>query len=181
MHIGYKSCNEYITTLEILGNNNEYREGIVDRHYAKFKTDSCKVLSIVHKETEEEISEIINKCDNILYKIGETIIVHDYNSDINKVNEIQYFLSKKAAYYYNYNNGKTVYSWYSNGQLYYESIYEKNCHSYKEWHINGKMSCHYNYENDKRHGIFKKWDNDGVLLSETEYINDTINKKYKNH
>jgi hypothetical protein len=104
----YKSCGEYIVTLEklIFTNTNEDRK-VYDSRYAKYRADILNVVQIEHKITKKCIKEITNtsyKKNTVIYKVGETIEVTDFDTNSKKIctTGIHYFLSKEPAFYYSY-------------------------------------------------------------------------------
>ena len=98
---GYKKLmDNYIATLEILGNTNEDRV-VYDRSHAAFRTDSCKVLSIQHMFTGEFCttghSVMYFYSPKIVYNVGDVINV-ECTLDHNDGPGIHYFRSKEAAF-----------------------------------------------------------------------------------
>lgn len=91
----------------------------------------------------------------------------------------KHHLSHKA----HYKNGSLdglYQKWYSNGQIYKQSIYcDGLLHgSYQKWHANGQLSKQCNFTNGFLHGSYKKWFNDGRLKEEI-YYNNGVGKRIK--
>jgi hypothetical protein len=185
-HIGYKTCQNYIVTIEILGKTNEDRKDIYDKNYAEFRTSSCKVLSIIHKHTKNEINEIVgdNYRKTLLYKKNDIITVDDYDENINSTRApgIHYFLSYEPAYYYNTKypdfSDTTVRSeiykrWFENGVLF--NIIEINISdeekyiSEKTFYVNGAIDTEYIEKNEYKSR--KRFQPDGSVRKNNEKVN----------
>lgn len=177
-HIGYKSCDEYIVTLAILGDTNERRPDVINKNHAKFRTSRCKVISIKHKQNGEMLSYIINTEyaeTKLVYNVDEIISIKNYNNNITATctTGVHYFLSYESAYYCDniISNGVDK-KWYDNGQL--RCLYnylDGNLHGIqKGWHNNGKLEYEYNYAGGSFHGTQKRWNYNGDPGQECNYV-----------
>ena len=123
-HIGYKKCqNGRIAVLEILGKNNEEREDIVDKRFAKMRCSKARVIRIYDMHDPsieyEEAFGIYDK--SFRYAVGEIVEPkRDFCEDLEKVckSGIHYFLRKEPAYFWKYKpeNGLCAF-WHRNGEM----------------------------------------------------------------
>src|SRR4029078_8701441 len=105
----FKRCSEYIIFLKkplLKFQCNENRSGVIDKKYAKFRCNGLFVEDIIDCETLTHICKHNHKSAifDIVYEVGTFVKPDSYNPNIQKIctNGIHYFLSLKAAYYYEY-------------------------------------------------------------------------------
>lgn len=177
-HVGYKKCcDDRIVKLEILGENNEGRSGIVDRKYAKFRCEQVLVLDIYHSETKEKFQSATTYYDKYFeYTLLSVAKPHNYDTNIDKVcgEGIHYYLSEEAAIHHNIYMSCVVFetdtqftSYNDNGGISAEyNMLNGEIHGeYKSYYHNGQMCAKKMYVNGKLHGYFKRYrENDGTLI-----------------
>lgn len=132
-HIGYKKCKgDRIVKLRIEGINNEGRNGIVSARHAKYRCSQATVISITSWNRKYKYKRATNLgvffAKPLVYKVGETITIDDYDTDLDKVysNGIHYFLDRQTAvWYWNTPKGYTGLreQYRKNGQLFVKGEY----------------------------------------------------------
>jgi hypothetical protein len=134
----YKSCNNYIVSLEKLPDTKTNEERPVhDKNHAKFRADKLKVVKIEHKLNKTSINLITNssfKGKEKIYEVGKVVNVDDFNENIydTYASGIHYFLTSETAFAYEF----TIPSDYSGKISYWESDGMENSYTvYK----NGKV------------------------------------------
>ncbi len=181
-HIGYKRASGHLVTLEIIGQNNEGREGI-DRLRAKHRTARARVLSITDcgnelKTYEEATSDVDFYFD---YRVGrEAVPVQKYDPNVDRIcgSGIHYFLTKDLAIDYYpvttlgtgppYPNAtRVVQQWSDNGKTlelnlpFRNGLLHGECIDYKG--LTKRWQCF--FVNGKRQGSEKLWDHrNGKLI-----------------
>ena len=212
----YKSCGDYIVTMKKLPDTmtNESRKGIVDPLHAKFRADKLFVINIKHKKTDETINRIQNttfKDNQVWYEVSKEVSAPDYceNLDIVCAPGIHYFLSRKAAYYWECARDRDIngpyHAWYESGQPYMLHTYlaGKLHGPYQIWYSNGqlKLDCTYVdgeldgpqklwYDNGKPesegahisgewHGLYRMWYEDGQQVLECTYVAGKLHGPYQ--
>jgi len=158
----YKACRKSIVTLELLDDsiNNEKRDGVIDKNYAKFRCDKAKVISITEVKTGEKIEKDISIFHHKFeYKLGKIVKAFNFNFDLDIVcsEGIHYFKTKEAAlsWFYSYPDDGKI-SWYENGQKKFEGTYinEKKNGTWIKYYENGQKRREGTYINGKKYG---KW------------------------
>ena len=104
--IVYKSADRYVIYLQLsrYSITNMHRKNVINRHYAKFRTDEAKVIKIEDKINKTCITSIKSDHDkNFIYTVNDVIKIKDYDYDCNKVcgTGIHFFLTYKAAFHHN--------------------------------------------------------------------------------
>ncbi len=147
LHVGYKlagydtnapkhpwTClpiGNALVTMEVLGENNEHRDGVVDRNRAKFRCSEARVLSIetidegraIETATSFHYDDDGNK---LIYQAGETALPDRYYPNPNIVCEagIHYYLTKNALKYPPQGYSGPFPCFNDNGRLTRTSIYQ---------------------------------------------------------
>jgi antitoxin component YwqK of YwqJK toxin-antitoxin module len=104
-HIVYKSAQNTIVTLGLppFSKTNFDRSGVKDDKYACFRVKCADVLKIEDKQDGTSLTKITSDFNSdFIYKVGQRIVVNDYDEDIEKVagKGIHVFKSKEAALYH---------------------------------------------------------------------------------
>lgn len=145
-HIGYNKCKgNRIVKLEIQGENNENRRDVVDAKHAKYRCSQATVLSITswnEKETFTEATSLtIDQESELVYRVGETITIDDYDIDLNGIN---YYLDRLTAVQFfkidkKYTGLREMY--WSNGNLWQKIEYVNGEHNglYERYNLNGQL------------------------------------------
>lgn len=181
------SRHEYIITLEIdlndeSVNTNLNRDNVLDKRYAKFRTNKVYVTKIQHKTTKLEIDEICSHYDkNFIYKVGKIMIDDKYDENINIVmaSGIHFYLTEMPAYYCTNIrplNGIHI-EWYDNGILEIEASYANTMRNglTKTWFPNGQIMREVMYKDDKFDGKSKEWYISGQIKFDKDYKNNREN------
>jgi len=169
---GFKMLQgDLIATLEITGDTSEPCEDVVDRMYAKFRTNAAKVIFIQHAVTKQPC---------LMYKVGEEIQMESP--------EIYYFLSWDAAFSSNLNARRLLYSgplttYSNNGQRrelrnFIGGQLDGVCQT---WNGAGQLVIHANLHAGKHHGVYRSWYDNGQLKDDKEFHNGEpcgIHKKW---
>ena len=181
-HIGYKKCQGgRIVVLEILGKNNEEREGIVDKRFAEMRCSKARVIRIYDMHDPsiefEEAFGLYNKL--FRYAVGETVEPKEpFCEDLNKVCEegIHYFLREEPAYFWDHRPDNGMYEiWHENGQM----LMRCTCRNgkgnglYEEWHENGQIKQRCTFKNGKIDGLIELWHNNGQMCKRCTFKNGT--------
>ena len=184
----YKSCGNYIVTMKKQVDTicNESRAGVVDRMHAMFRADKLLVVSIIHKESGKTIDRIQNttyRHNQIWYEVSKVVSVDNYWSYLDRVcaTGIHYFLSREAAFYWNYRNkdGSNL-SWYDSGQKLEERTNIGPGRAIlKRWYTDGKKQLELNYINGKLHGLYQSWHMNGKKHEECNYVRDKLHGFYR--
>ena len=187
-HIGYKKCRGgRIVVLEICGNHNEEREGIVDKRFAKMRCSKARVIRIydMHDRSIEYKEAFGIRHKSFRYTVGEVVEpVNDFNKDLNKVcaSGIHYFLTEEPAYYMGYipKNG-TYKEWYENGQMHMKCTFKNGNEDglYEVWHSNGQMMNRCTCKNGKLDGLYEKWYSNGQIRTRCTFKNEKKDGLYE--
>ena len=184
--IGYKVAQttdekRVIITLDIPEDTytNMNRTDIVNKDTAKYRANKATVLSIEDENGNmyETATSCIHTDKQLTYKVGETVVVEDYDTNIENVcsSGIHYFLNKRVAELYNLpkiENG--LYQvWYDNGQKLMECTYinGKLEGLYQRWHNNGQKWVECTHVNDILEGLYIIWFANGQKQTEYTYVN----------
>jgi len=149
-HIGYKRASKgRIVVLEIRGQNNEDREGIVNKRFAKMRCSEALVKRIYDIRDEWIEYDKARSCHDydFVYRVGQIITPDSYDENPNKVcaNGIHYFLSEHAAR--NFFSKRTrlkkseyFVTYHNNGRMREECTLGARAHrSYKKWDAKGML------------------------------------------
>ena len=187
-HIGYKKCQDgRIVVLEILGEHNENRAGIVDERFAKMRCSMARVSDIYNMHNPElEYEEAFGIYDKTFrYTLGEVLEpVNEFDENLGKVcaSGIHYFLTKEPAYYWKYKPFYGLFkSWHSNGQMHARCTYKnrKEDGLYEVWNSNGQMTNRYFCKNGEYDGLYKEWNLNGRIWKRCTYKNGKLDGLYK--
>ncbi len=194
--IAYKSAGNYIITLGIphSAKTNMARSDIVDKNYAKFRTNCVDVLKIQLKTSSIDQNEPNEKLTclesvesdydkNFIYKIN-THIICNYDDNIEEVctSGIHFYTTFEAAFFHTISTIFPSYGpfilkrWNDNGAIRIEEHYlngEKHGTS-KCLNTNTKLVSENNYYHGKLHGECLVWYTMGSLRSKTCYENDEM-------
>ena len=181
MHLGYKKARDNkIIVLDIIGKNNENRNDIYDKKYAKMRCSMAKVIDI-HDMNNKEIkyeSAVGLYDDSMHYILGKIVIPDEYNEDENVIctNGIHYFLNYEPAYNFEFFSlSDTIFRfgikkgviklWFDNGRLRGIMTIDNYVLNGKTemWHMNGNISVSCNYVGGLRNGLFEKWYDNGMM------------------
>jgi hypothetical protein len=187
--ICYKSCDNYLLTLQKLHDTitNESRSDVSDSRYAKFRANKLKVIRIEDKDSGKQIDSVENSCyqqSKILYQINKTVVVPDYNLDLDVIctTGVHYFKDREVAWQWQKEivTGKKT-NWYANGQKMKEGTYinGKLEGNYTMWHDNGQKLSEYTYLNDVMNGSYNGWYENGQKSFECTYLNGNLAGLYK--
>ena len=191
--IGYKVAKadnkRVIVTLEIPEDalTNIKRKDIVDINTAKHRTNKAKVLSIEDEDGKNYSEAVSFNYDkkSLTYKINETILIDDYDNNIETVcgSGIHFFLTKRCAELYGLEkieNG-LYQSWYDNGQKSIECSYVNgNIEGlYQTWHENGQKWLECTYVNGNIEGLYQTWHENGKKWKECTFANNKIEGYYQ--
>ncbi len=190
--IAYKSAGDYIITLGIpnTAKTNMNRNSVVDKNYAKFRTNCADVLKIELKNPicefkDQTIDSIRSDHDkNFIYKLN-TQIKCKFDEDINEIctTGIHFYLSRESAYFHHYyiktfipkEGPYTCKSWYDNGEKWSEKQYlDGDITLQTEWYENGYKSLEINYKNDLKHGTSIYWYDNGKKSLYCNYLNGKL-------
>jgi hypothetical protein len=151
--------NDETITEKFKFKSNEMRENVYDKSFAKFRCNGgLLVIDIINTETNEHIKSHVNMfisssyAKYTSYEVGKIVFPDSFNDDIDSVcaSGIHYFLTLKAAYYYDhiekdgkclrfYNNGLKAAEWINVNGLY---------HGIRtDWYLNGKIKSEKEYKN----------------------------------
>jgi len=194
--------NRVLITLfiPVRAKTNIFRKNIINKLYAKYRTDLALVVSIVDDNYTQYIkarSAFYN--ETIIYKIG-SLIKSEFNPNINIVNGkgIHFFIDRNIALNYgrpileqkwihNYINTPNLYqSFYSNGSLKERIKYtlkdNKILNEHVEvWYENGYRKFIDNYILGKKNGISYDWYSNGQLKTSCSYIDNQKHGLEKNY
>ena len=189
LNIGYKKAsNGYIVKLEILGRNNEHREGIKPEHvpFAKYACSEARVLDIYHSRISIDppricVKEITSLTGNLVYKVGSIVKPDSYDPMFG--HGIHYFKSEEPAIMYglNVNNYTGKYkSYHNNGQLRVVCSYKdgKLDGEYASYYAHGTMAEHAFYKDGEHDGPFVDYHPNGQLASKGCYKQGQLDGKY---
>ena len=169
---------------------NHERKNIFNPIYAKYRTNSAKVINIIDengKEYNEAYTAFYEK--KIIYKLNE-IVKSEFDNNINVVcgTGIHFFLNKFVAYNYSrkmfeqkWNEPNLYQTFYNNGQIKerINYLYDESYGFIKKyvelWFENGKKWKVESYNHEYKNGPFSEWYKDGTLKYECYYINDNKN------
>jgi antitoxin component YwqK of YwqJK toxin-antitoxin module len=191
IHIGYKKCRDNkLVILEILGENNEERDGVSDKYYAKMRCSKAKVLWIFDMDDDtiqyDEAYGIYNP--KFRYEVGQIVEPDHFNPNLNTIcgGGIHYFLSSDGAYMYNLNPHSAKYTGqYENrnntgnllGRI---NLIDGKRHGFQEiYYLNGQLKTREEYEHGKLVGSKEKWYDNGQIM-EFIHSHGLCEKWYKN-
>jgi len=126
-YMRYCKISKYIFNIELLDDSihNENRPGVVDKYYAKYKTNKYKIIEIENMVTKELLTNIFG------YKIGDII-----NKDTD------YFLSKERTFF-ELDYSFFIESYQPIDRLYYLYFFDQHNIKYfglhKSWDSNGNL------------------------------------------
>jgi antitoxin component YwqK of YwqJK toxin-antitoxin module len=166
----YKSCeSEWIVILRKLKDTitNENRWDIVNIKFAKFRANKLEVVLIINKNDPTIITKQISNSNyksKITYKVGEIVIINDYDMNLSNVcsTGIHYFKTIECAYYFD-NEKKCIGNykkWFNDGTLCKQCYYDQNNNligDYNEWFDNGNYKKKCNYKDGLLNGEYKEW------------------------
>jgi antitoxin component YwqK of YwqJK toxin-antitoxin module len=183
-----KQKTRVIVTLLIPFNakTNSERKNIFNPLYAKYRTNSAKVINI-----EDENGKKYNEAytafyeDKILYKLNENVKSEfDYNIDVVCGKGIHFFLNKSIAYNYGrklfgqkWEEPNLYQTFYNNGHIREKTnyIYDVNFGFIKKnvqlWFENGNKWKVESYQHELKNGLFSEWYKDATLKYECFYVN----------
>lgn len=169
---------------------NTERKNIFNPMYAKYRTNSAKVINIEdengnkYKEAHTAFYE-----KKITYKLDE-IVKSEYDDNINIVcgEGIHFFLNKLVAYNYGrkifqqkWDEPNLYQTFHNNGHIkekinyIYDMYYGFIKKNVELWFENGKKWKVESYQHELKHGLFSEWYKDGTLKYECNYINSNKN------
>jgi len=108
----YKRCNEYLVELELCPETktNEFRSGVVDARFAKFRASQLKTTRILNTQTKKWVDEINHVWNDnmfkfefpIVYKVGMIAYPSGFDTRLNDIcaEGIHYFNTLLAAFAY---------------------------------------------------------------------------------
>jgi len=184
--LSYKRCrDDVIVTLEILGDTNEDRSGVVDANYAMFRTNRAKVVAIESMEfpCKRLRSAISLHTQTFTYTI-DTIVKVNVVGDCNKEcgPGIYYYKTKDAACNHcaprfkytgeivlRYDSGAKFKSFHMvNGNIHGKVIVWYKCGAVNHitYYVHGSLS-----------GISTMYYQSGLKQSEITYVNDLFHGK----
>lgn len=182
----YKLCDgKYIVVMKKLPETvtNENRLSVFDPTRAKFRASVLDVVFIVNiYDTNDRPQQVLNKFRQyeLMYTVGENIVPHEFNEDIDVVctGGIHYFKTIDTAYTFSggqFNNDKFTGhrpSWYDNGQKCQEGmcVNGKRSGIWTTWHENGQKAFEGEYVNGEHTGRWTVWHENGYTESEGEYV-----------
>ena len=192
--IGYKVAQttdekRVIITLDIPNDacTNMNRTNIVNKDTATYRTNKATVRSI--EDENGNIYETATSCiytDNQLtYNIGETLVVEDYDTNVENVcsTGIHYFLNRRVAELYGLDTIKNglYQKWHENGQKFEEcTVVNGKCQGlYQQWHENGQKWVEYTYVNGKCQGLYQSWHENGQKRVEYTFVNGNFEGLYQ--
>jgi len=159
---------------------------VVDPTYAKYRSNTARVLSIEDDYGNSHTSAhtaFHNK--KIQYNLNE-YIKSEYDTNINIVcgKGIHFFIDRRMAYNYNrkildqkWDTSDLYKTYYDNGQLKekIEYIYDQTCGYIKQnihnWFKNGVRHLVQSYQYNIKNGLFSEWYENGKLKYECNFIN----------
>ena len=183
--IGYKKCKlDRIAKLQILGQNNEKRESIADKRYAKFRANKVKVLEIYNAQdstiTHNEAQSLFDS--NVKYVVNDIVKPDSYHPDPENVcsNGIHYYLTEEAAYHWESRSDGLIKTFYDDGTIKCEREMRNNKvnGSYTTFYNNGNVFEKMNFENGHLHGPYEQWSVEGKKIAESKFNYDR--KKFEN-
>ena len=189
--------------IPVRAKTNMERKNIINKKYAKYRSNIAVVLSIKDDNGKEYLTATSAYWnEKIIYKIDE-MIHSEFDENINIVlgKGIHFFIDPVMAYNYNRKIFEQIWSvknlfqtFYSNGspkeRIKYNLINNENSNECDKnlfsknvsiWFENGYKKSIENYINDKRNGTFNEWYYNGQIKSIINYLDDFkhgIEKKY---
>ncbi len=204
--IVYKSAglnDEYLIKMRISDTKTNMKRKVINKRYAKFRTNKAFVLSIVDKMTGEEKNTVSSAYDNnFKYTKNKWIHSEDYDESIDQVctTGIHFFLDKERAFLYGMktpsvnslitkilrppylvNNKYTI--WDDDGAKSDEIPYKNNKIDgiVKDYYDNENLRSETTYVNDKKHGPSKEYNDDKELFIECNYFDDELHGMCKRY
>lgn len=185
--IGYKiartglSETRVVVTLEIPDDaiTNMSRKDIVNMNTATHRTNKATVLKIEDANGKEysSASSFNYAKKSLEYVVGNTIVVNDYDMDLEKASSkgIHFFLTRRCAELYgllSIQNGLFE-SWNNNGDICTKWTYVNGKYHglYQMWFKNGQKCVECVYVNGQRDGLYQSWYNNGQKCEEFVYVN----------
>jgi antitoxin component YwqK of YwqJK toxin-antitoxin module len=182
--IGYKVAKNggdtrVVITLDIPEDafTNMERSTIRVKDTAKYRTNKAIVVKIEDQKGNEYTSakSFVHKDKSLTYTLGETLIVEDYDLNIEKVcsSGIHFFLNKRVAELYNLDHLENgiLEKWHDNGQKHQECTYKdgKPHGLYQVWQENGQKYIECTVKHGKYDGLYQVWHNNGQKTTECTY------------
>ena len=178
--VGYKKCGNYIVKLNIFGDNNENRKGIIDKQHAQYRTSGAFVDEIVDLNgSSTKLSKVESDFDkDFVYETGKIVEVKNYEEDKNKIYAagIHYFLTFGGAKFCG-----TMPRWYTgnwicrhhDGQITFRSTWKKGKEDgfHEQWFNDGQLKHQGGWEDGKQEGVHKWWYTNGQLWLSQEWEN----------
>ena len=190
--IGYKVAQttdekRVIITLDIPHDacTNMNRTNIINKDTAKYRTNKATVLYIEDENGNmyETATSCIYTDKQLTYKVGETVVVEDYDTNVEKVcsSGIHYFLNKRPTEQYNLVENGLYQSWHENGRKCEECTYINGQREglYRSWHDNGQKWVECTYTNGKLEGLYQTWYENGQKWVECTYTNGKLEGLYQ--
>ena len=170
-----RARNDLIVTLEVTGDHNEDRCGVVDARYAKFRTNRARVLAVHRIGSPEELTEALSLRDSTFrYVVGKEVAV-DWDGDKNKVcgRGIHYCTAVEVAVGYELPDHYTgLYEkWDEDGRLLWREGYVdgRRHGTTEEYHANGQIRSREHYQNGKCEGLWETWYDNGQISSRENF------------
>jgi antitoxin component YwqK of YwqJK toxin-antitoxin module len=184
--IGYKVAKNggdtrVVITLEIPEDalTNMERSTIRVKDTAKYRTNKAIVVKIEDQKGNKYTSakSFVHKDKSLTYTLGETLIIEDYDSDIEKVcsSGIHFFLNKHVAEVYELNKNDIengLYQlWYDNGEKHIECIFKdkKLDGFYLACYENGQKAVECTYKDGEKDGFNQVWHENSQKSLECTY------------
>jgi antitoxin component YwqK of YwqJK toxin-antitoxin module len=189
--------------IPVRAKTNMERKNIINKKYAKYRSNIAYVLSIRDdNEIEYRTAKSAFWNEKIIYTVCE-MIQSEFDENINLVlgKGIHFFIDPQMAYNYNrkifeqiWNVKNLFQTFYSNGspkeRIKYNLINQENSNENDKiilsknvsiWFENGYKKSIENYISDKRNGVFNEWYYNGQIKSIINYLDDSkhgVEKKY---
>lgn len=189
--------------IPVRAKTNMDRKNILNKKYAKYRSNIAYVLSIRDdNEIEYRTAKSAFWNEKIIYTVCE-MIQSEFDENINLVlgKGIHFFIDPQMAYNYNrkifeqiWNVKNLFQTFYSNGspkeRIKYNLINQENSNENDKiilsknvsiWFENGYKKSIENYISDKRNGVFNEWYYNGQIKSIINYLDDSkhgVEKKY---
>lgn len=166
------------------------------RNNEKFFYSSFKKFLLVFKKIDYvgkcvPLSQPVNLnyCKNYLYYVELVKIIHkkritNYNYIINtpyiigsQFDKHEGYKTPEPAYYENFKTNSVYKSWYENGALMNKGRFKVKmfsnlrvkCGMWINYYENNKIESEGLYKNNKKYGLWKYYNKDGILIKECKY------------